>query len=133
MSKRQRSFLAAATAKKSPSPATGHKIKKRRETLTLVLSLDPDIMCTIFAFLDMFDLVRYSVVCKLWNAIVESRSLREFCERKMKDSSVFTTGLFEFTKKSLRVILEEKAMEQHRLALQCGGFYIDQWKGHSTT
>ncbi|KAL2989606.1 hypothetical protein AAZX31_11G147300 [Glycine max] len=24
-------------------------------------------------------------------------------------------------------------MEQHSLALQCGGFYVDQWKAHSTT
>jgi len=31
------------------------------------------------------------------------------------------------------VILRDVAMEQHRLALQCGGFHVDQWKGHSTT
>lgn len=39
----------------------------------------------------------------------------------------------EFTNKPLRVILGEVAMEQHSLALQCGGFYVDQWKAHSTT
>ncbi|KAK7334756.1 hypothetical protein VNO80_26519 [Phaseolus coccineus] len=124
MNKHQRGFTAA---KKGPSPATASQINKRQQTPTNILSLDPDIVCTIFTFLDMFDLVRCSLVCKLWNAIFESRSLREFCERNMKSSSS------EFTGKPLREILGEVAMKQHRLALQCGGFYIDQWKGHSTT
>ncbi|KAH1225000.1 F-box/WD-40 repeat-containing protein [Glycine max] len=128
MSKQQQSFAATAAAKRGPSPPSSDQIKKkRRETPTTILSLDPDIVTTIFAFLDMFDLVRCSLVCKLWNAIVESRSLREFCERKMHKSFA------EFTKKPLRVILGEVAMEQHSLALQCGGFYVDQWKAHSTT
>lgn len=61
------------------------------------------------------------------NAIVESRSLREFCERNIKNSSS------AFTEKPWRVILGEMVMEQHRLALLDGGFYVDQWKGHSTT
>ncbi|KAL5169523.1 F-box/WD-40 repeat-containing protein [Glycine soja] len=128
MSKQQQSFAATAAAKRGPSPPSSDQIKKkRRETPTTILSLDPDIVTTIFAFLDMFDLVRCSLVCKLWNAIVESRSLREFCERKMHKSFA------EFTNKPLRVILGEVAMEQHSLALQCGGFYVDQWKAHSTT
>jgi len=154
MNKHQRGFTAV---KRGPSPATANQINKRRQTPTTnILSLDPDIVCTIFAFLDMFDLVRCSLVCKLWylthfhsllflfkqfesndpqlaraylwrNAIVESRSLREFCERNVKSSSS------EFTEKPLRVILREVAMEHHGLALQRGGFYVDQWKGHSTT
>ncbi|XP_020225874.1 F-box/WD-40 repeat-containing protein At3g52030 isoform X1 [Cajanus cajan] len=131
MSKRQRSFT-AAPAKKGPSPATVGQINKGRETPTTVLSLDSDIVGIIFAFLDMFDLVRCSLVCKHWNAIVESRSLREFYERKMKNSSIFDAGSSEFTKMPLRAILREVALEQHKLALQCGGFYVDQWKGHST-
>ncbi|XP_027930010.1 F-box/WD-40 repeat-containing protein At3g52030 [Vigna unguiculata] len=124
MNKHQRSFTAA---KNGPSPTTADQIYKRRKTPTNILSLDPDIVCTIFALLDMFDLVRCSLVCKLWNAIIETRSLREFCERNVKNSSS------EFTGKPLRVILGEIAMEQHRLALLRGGIYVDQWKGHSTT
>ncbi|KOM42504.1 hypothetical protein LR48_Vigan05g010800 [Vigna angularis] len=118
MNKHQQSFTAA---KNGPSPATADQIYERRKTPTNILSLDPDIVCTIFAFLDMFDLVRCSLVCKLWNAIVESRSLREFCERNIKNSSS------EFTEKPLRVILGEMVMEQHRLALLDGGFYVDHY------
>ncbi|CAJ1958449.1 unnamed protein product [Sphenostylis stenocarpa] len=124
MSKQQRSFTAA---KNGPSTATTGQIKRRWQIPTNILSLEPDIVCTIFAFLDMFDLIRCSLVCKLWNAIIESRSLREFCERNMKNY------WSEFTEKPLRVILGEVAVERHRLALQCGGFYVNQWKGHSTT
>lgn len=67
MSKQQQSFAATAAAKRGPSPPSSDQIKKkRRETPTTILSLDPDIVTTIFAFLDMFDLVRCSLVCKLW-------------------------------------------------------------------
>lgn len=79
----------------------------------------------------MFDLVRCSLVCKFWNAILESRSLREFYEKKLLKNSP-TSSSFEFTKKSLRVTLGEVAMNQNRLALQCGRFHVDQWRGHST-
>ncbi|KAG4994316.1 hypothetical protein JHK84_031274 [Glycine max] len=69
MSKQQQSFAATAAAKRGPSPPSSDQIKKkRRETPTTILSLDPDIVTTIFAFLDMFDLVRCSLVCKLWVA-----------------------------------------------------------------
>lgn len=80
----------------------------------------------------MFDLVRCSLVCKFWNEILESRSLRVFYERKLRNDASSSRS-FEHTKKSLRVILRDVAMEQHRLALQCGRFHVDQWKGHSTT
>ncbi|KAL2330744.1 hypothetical protein Fmac_018325 [Flemingia macrophylla] len=129
MSKSHRS-LTVAGAKKGASPATVDQIKKRRQNPTTILSLDSDIVSIILAFLDMFDLVRCSLVCKLWNAIVDSRSLREYYERKMKNSSI--AGSSEFTKAPLRVILREVAMEQHKSALQCGDFYVDQWKGHSS-
>ncbi|KAK7323428.1 hypothetical protein VNO77_26900 [Canavalia gladiata] len=133
MSKPPRSFPEAAEKKAPPAPPTADRRKKLRETPTTVLSLDPDILCFIFAFLDMFDLVRCSLVCKFWNAILETRSLREFYERRLKDSSTFAASSSKFAEKPLRVILGEVAMEQHRLALERGGFYVDQWKGHSTT
>ncbi|XP_061356965.1 F-box/WD-40 repeat-containing protein At3g52030 isoform X2 [Gastrolobium bilobum] len=134
MTKPQRSFAAAAEKRdESPASAAADQRKKRRGTPTTILSLDHDIMCIIFAFLDMFDLVRCSLVCKFWNAIVESRSLREFYDRKLKHSSTFTSSSSEFTEKPLRLILREVAMEQHRLALQSGVFHVDQWRGHSKT
>lgn len=67
MSKPRPSFTPAAEDKTAPTPATAaDQRKKRRETQTTIQSLDRDILCTIFAFLDMFDLVRCSVVCKFW-------------------------------------------------------------------
>ncbi|CAL5201657.1 unnamed protein product [Lathyrus oleraceus] len=131
MTKPQPIFTAAATGNTPPTPAitSTDQRRKRCGTPTTSLSLDGDILCIIFAFLNMFDLVRCSLVCKFWNAILESRSLREFYEKKLlKDSSSSS----ESTKKSLSVVLREVAMEQHRLALQCGAFHVDQWKGHST-
>ncbi|XP_027186332.1 F-box/WD-40 repeat-containing protein At3g52030 isoform X2 [Cicer arietinum] len=127
------STFTAATNNTPPTPATAptYQTNKRRQTPTTILSLDADILCTIFAFLNMFDLVRCSLVCKFWNAILESRSLREFYEKKLLKNSP-TSSSFEFTKKSLRVTLGEVAMNQNRLALQCGRFHVDQWRGHST-
>ena len=66
------------------------------------------------------------------NEILESRALRQFYERKLRNDASSSRS-FEHTKKSLRVILRDVAMEQHKLALQCGRFHVDQWKGHSTT
>ncbi|XP_027340632.1 F-box/WD-40 repeat-containing protein At3g52030 isoform X1 [Abrus precatorius] len=133
MSKPPRSFTAAEEKKAPPATATADQRNKRREAPTTVLSLNPDILCIVFAFLNMFDLVRCSLVCKLWNSVLESRSLREFYERRLKDSSTFPSSSYEFAEKPLRVILGDVAMQQHRLALQCGGVYVDQWKGHSTS
>jgi hypothetical protein len=131
MTKPQPTF-AVATINPPPTPATAstdQRNKRRHETPTAILSLDGDILCTIFAFLNMFDLVRCSLVCKFWNAILESRSLREYYEKKLLKNCSSSS---EFTKKSLRVILREVGMEQHRLALKCGVFHVDHWKGHST-
>ncbi|MED6136564.1 hypothetical protein PIB30_057187 [Stylosanthes scabra] len=124
MSKRQQ--FSPATASDAASTATADERNKSRRTPTTALSLDHDILCMIFAFLDMFELVRCSLVCKTWNAVIESLSLREYHCRKLMGSS-------EFPKKPLRLIFAEVAMEQHRLALQDGSFHVDQWKGHSTT
>ncbi|XP_057458434.1 F-box/WD-40 repeat-containing protein At3g52030 isoform X2 [Lotus japonicus] len=99
MSKR----FTSAAEKTAPQPSTAAvQRNKRHGTPTTILSLDLDILCTIFSFLDMFDTVRCSLVCKFWNGIVWSRTLREFYERK------------------------------HRLALQKGVFHVDLWRGHST-
>ncbi|KAJ1409041.1 WD40/YVTN repeat-like-containing domain superfamily [Sesbania bispinosa] len=134
MSKPQRRRFTAESAEKTvPAPATtADSRKKSRGTPTTILSLDRDIICSIFSFLDMFDLVRCSAVCKFLNAIVESRSLREFYDRKLKDSSSTSNpSSSKFTEKPLSVILRDVAMEQHRLALQGGPFHVDQWRGHS--
>ncbi|KAK7243433.1 hypothetical protein RIF29_38229 [Crotalaria pallida] len=124
MSKQCRDFTAAE--KTGPVPAD--QKKKRWASPTTILSLDLDILTMIFAFLDMFDLVRCSVVCKFWNAVVESRSLREFYHKKVKKEDCCEIPEMPL----LKSILGGIAMEQHKLALQSGSVYVDQWKGHSS-
>jgi hypothetical protein len=53
------------------TPAGDRRQSKKRKsegvgTTTTIQSLDQDILCMIFAFLDFFDLVRCSAVCKFW-------------------------------------------------------------------
>ncbi|XP_019443570.1 PREDICTED: F-box/WD-40 repeat-containing protein At3g52030 isoform X2 [Lupinus angustifolius] len=127
MSKQQRDFTAAEKMDPAPSSSANLK-KKRRVAPSTLLSLDCDILAMIFTFLDMFDLVHCSVVCKFWNAIIESRSLREFYQRKVKKDC--SSEIPE--KPLLNAILGGIAMKHHKLALQSGVCLVDQWKGHST-
>ncbi|KAI4333074.1 hypothetical protein L6164_017924 [Bauhinia variegata] len=93
--------------------------RRRTEAPVTILCLKHDTLCVIFSFLDIFDLARCSVVCKFWNGIINKSQLpQKFYDKQQ-------------TNKPLRVILEEQAMEQHRLSLQGGAIYIDQWRGHS--
>lgn len=112
-----------------PTRAGGGSPSKRR-TLRApgkIHCLDHDILCKIFSFLDLFGLVRCSSVCKSWNTIIDKSKLLQVLYYKQKlDSSTSASSV-----KPLKVYLEEKAMEQHRLSLQEGHADIDQWKGHS--
>lgn len=133
MERQHRSF-AAADAKMVSALAIGGRSDKRRTSsgaLTPILCLDHDIICKIFAHLDMFDLVRCSAVCKNWNWIIDdSRLLRKYYY-KQQISSTFTPGTSTSREKPLRIVLKELATEHHRLAFQKGYIRIDQWRGHS--
>jgi hypothetical protein len=53
------------------TPAGDRRQNKRRKSegvgiTATIQSLDQDILCMIFAFVDFFDLVRCSAVCKFW-------------------------------------------------------------------
>ncbi|XP_040369046.1 F-box/WD-40 repeat-containing protein At3g52030 isoform X2 [Rosa chinensis] len=98
-----------------------------------IQSLDHDILCIIFSFLDFFDLARCSVVCKTWSGIINKSKLLEALYYKkwqmgLVGSENRSSGCPE---KSLNVYLEEMALRHHRLALQQGRVQVDHWRAHS--
>ncbi|KAK9154830.1 hypothetical protein Sjap_002310 [Stephania japonica] len=103
--------------------------KRRSTSTTSILSLNPDILATIFSNLDQFDLVRCTSVCKSWHyAVHRSDVLKmKFCEDG--------TSLFSEASSSSRVPLknymQEWAMKEHKLSLQSTSVHVDQWVGHS--
>ncbi|KAL8161755.1 hypothetical protein V2J09_013244 [Rumex salicifolius] len=80
--------------------------KRRQRSRAIAQFVGHDILCSIYTLLDLFDLVRCSVVCKSWN-LAFKRS------------------------KSMQACLAHMAMKRHRAALVKGSVYVDQWKGHS--
>lgn len=94
--------------------------------------LEDDILCIIFSSLDLFDLVRCSVVCKSWNAAINKSKLLQVFYLKQKEMGfVSFSNRSTSTKHSLNMYLEDIAMERHRLALTEGLVDVDQWRGHS--
>ncbi|XVE74192.1 hypothetical protein DITRI_Ditri11bG0179200 [Diplodiscus trichospermus] len=89
--------------------------------------LEHDILCLIFSFLDVFDLVRCTAVCKSWNAVIKKSELLQVLYFKLRrDSSVSSSS-----EQSWQSGLEEIALKHHRLSLLRGRIDIHQWKGHS--
>ncbi|XP_038989798.1 F-box/WD-40 repeat-containing protein At3g52030 isoform X2 [Phoenix dactylifera] len=107
----------------APQPASG----RNRSSIH---SLGTDLLCAIFSRLDLFVLVRCSVVCKSWNNVIYQSSLmRDLYYKKnprIRSSSDISIPL----ETSMKIYLEELAMEQHRLALTSGSAEVHQWTGH---
>ncbi|XP_048330281.2 F-box/WD-40 repeat-containing protein At3g52030 isoform X1 [Ziziphus jujuba] len=124
-----------STSVMDQTPIGDKKRQRSRSSVvsqTTVHSLEHDILCFIFSFLDFFDLVRCSVVCKSWNSIVnKSKLLQLFCYKQQQMGFVGVSNRSSNSEESLKLYLEEIAMKHHRLALQEGVIHIDQWKGHS--
>ncbi|KAL6125225.1 hypothetical protein ACLB2K_073284 [Fragaria x ananassa] len=98
-----------------------------------IQSLDHDILCIIFSFLDFFDLARCSVVCKTWSGIINKSKLLEALYYKKWQMGLVgaesrSGGCPE---KSLNVYLEEMALQHHRVALEQGRVHVDHWRAHS--
>uniref|UniRef100_A0A5B7BI04 F-box domain-containing protein n=1 Tax=Davidia involucrata TaxID=16924 RepID=A0A5B7BI04_DAVIN len=116
-------------------PSTsGRRSSKKRSSRppTTINALSHDILCMIFASLDLFDLVRCSAVCKSWDTIIDKSKLVQvlYCKQQQRKS----IGLFDTatcSQGSLKIHLEELAMDQHKSSLQEGLIDIYQWKGHS--
>ncbi|GLT39739.1 hypothetical protein SLA2020_139150 [Shorea laevis] len=95
---------------------------------TKIDSLDHDILHIIFSFLNIFDLVRCTVVCKSWNAVVNRSKLLHY--KMWQNYSEFFNDS-NSSRRELNLSLEELAMMHHSLSLREGRIDIDQWRGHS--
>ncbi|CAM8963964.1 unnamed protein product [Rhodiola kirilowii] len=105
--------------------------KKRSSvaSTTTIHSLDHDLVCLIFSFLDLFDLVRCSSVCTFWNRIVsKSKLLHTLYFKQTQNCGNLSSSMSE---KPLRIYLAELAMERHRSVLLQGRLRVDQLKCHS--
>ncbi|XVF73597.1 hypothetical protein PTKIN_Ptkin12aG0215100 [Pterospermum kingtungense] len=91
--------------------------------------LEHDILCIIFSFLDVFDLVRCTAVCKSWNAVIKKSKLLQVLYSKLRRD--FHSIEPNSSEHSWQLGLEEVAMKHHRLCLQRGRIDIHQWKAHS--
>ncbi|XP_022756841.1 F-box/WD-40 repeat-containing protein At3g52030 [Durio zibethinus] len=94
---------------------------------TRVEWLEHDILCIIFSFLDVFDLVRCTAVCKSWNEIIKKSKLLQVLYLKLRRDCSESSS----SGQSWESGLEEIALKHHRLSLQRGRIDIHQWKAHS--
>ncbi|KAM1778352.1 hypothetical protein ACFX12_039857 [Malus domestica] len=116
---------------------TGDKKRRssssRARSPTTIHSLQHEILCTIFSFLDFFDLASCSAVCKTWSTVInKSKLLRVFCRKQWQMGLAGSSnGSSDGPEKPWEVILEEMAVERHKLALQDGRIRVDHLRGHS--
>ncbi|KAG2263410.1 hypothetical protein Bca4012_014476 [Brassica carinata] len=100
--------------------------KMRRRAPTSIESLDADILCIIFSFLDLFDLVHCTVVCNSWHGVIKKLKLLQSSCRKMHQLG--STSSMEQTPE---VDVEDFAMKHHKMALLRGRIEIERWEAHS--
>lgn len=105
------------------------KKSEKQRSKRSIESLDNDIICIVFSFLDFFDLVRCSAVCKLWNFVIGRSKLLHSLYLKQWANNASNSSID--MGRPLNVFLEDLAMQNHRSALVQGSVYIDQWKGHA--
>ncbi|GKU88576.1 hypothetical protein SLEP1_g2826 [Rubroshorea leprosula] len=114
-----------------PGPSGGSSPTSKRNGVrarTRIDSLDHDILHIILSFLNIFDLVRCTVVWKSWNAVV-NRSKLLHCKMWQNYSEFCNDS--NSSRRELNLSLEELAMMHHSLSLQEGRIDIGQWRGHS--
>ncbi|CAN8278851.1 unnamed protein product [Cochlearia groenlandica] len=106
--------------------------KSRRRATTAIESLDGDIICIIFSFLDLFDLVHCTVVSKSWNGIIKRLKLLQASCRKMHQLGhelPSTSSMSQERRDDVDV--EDFAMKNHKMALLRGKIDIERWEAHS--
>ncbi|KAF3590416.1 hypothetical protein DY000_02026530 [Brassica cretica] len=99
--------------------------KTRRRAPTSIESLDADILCIIFSFLDLFDLVHCTVVCNSWHAVIKKLKLLQSSCRRMHQLG--STSL----EQPREIDVEDFAMKHHKMALLRGRIEIERWEAHS--
>ncbi|GMI75783.1 hypothetical protein like AT3G52030 [Hibiscus trionum] len=113
-------------------PSAGLTAMRRRGGVrggTMIELLEHDILCIIFSYLDVFDLVRCTAVCKSWNVVIKKSELLQALYFKLRRDSVESSSSGQ--RKSFELGLQEVAMNYHSLCLQRGRLDIHQWKAHS--
>ncbi|KAL3348420.1 hypothetical protein AABB24_021868, partial [Solanum stoloniferum] len=122
----------AAAAPKLRQPSTaGTATVKNKKKKTTAEALSHDVLCIIFSFLDLVQLIRCSAVSTSWSKAVNKLKLQQTEYFKQQHSD--PNGLIDasLSQRSLSELAEQLAMEQHRLALQRAPANVIQWKGHS--
>ncbi|KAI3995814.1 hypothetical protein MKX01_017601 [Papaver californicum] len=120
-----------------------HKRKKTRANLSPPSSssrpptrtiinqyLTPDIVCHMLSYIDQFDLIRCSTVCKSWHSIIHSSYLLtlQYWKRKV-DALGLSSVVGTVSVSTVNKYLEEIAMKQHKLSLQNESVVINHWNG----
>ncbi|XP_074308407.1 F-box/WD-40 repeat-containing protein At3g52030 [Silene latifolia] len=119
---------ATATAFAGGSSSGGEK--SRRRTGKSMDWINGDTLCIIFSFLDFFDLVRCSAVCKSWNMVINrSRLLHALYTKKVIADASYS--LIDMGR-PLNAVLEDMAMRRHRSSLINGSVHVNQWIGHTS-
>ncbi|KAL3537544.1 hypothetical protein ACH5RR_000910 [Cinchona calisaya] len=98
----------------------------KKKQKTTILALNHDILCLIFGFLDLVQLIRCSAVCKSWSRVIDKLKLLQM--QYHKQQHVDPLSLSEG--RSLIKHMEEIAIQRHRFSLQRGPANAFQWKGH---
>ncbi|XP_015067619.1 F-box/WD-40 repeat-containing protein At3g52030 isoform X2 [Solanum pennellii] len=120
----------AAPKLRQPSTTATATVKNKKKK-TAAEALGHDVLCIIFSFLDLVQLIRCSAVSTSWSKAVNKLKLHQTEYFKQQHSG--PNGLIDasYCQRSLSEQAEQLAMEQHRLALQRGPANVIQWKGHS--
>ncbi|KAL6981124.1 hypothetical protein U1Q18_022754 [Sarracenia purpurea var. burkii] len=105
--------------------------KRRARNSNTVSPLSYDIICVVFSFLDLLDLVRCSGVCKSWNKIISKSKLLQTLYCKQQQNSPSVLDMSTSSERLLKIHLQRLAMDSHRFSLQEGPIDVFQWKGHS--
>ncbi|XP_060217400.1 F-box/WD-40 repeat-containing protein At3g52030 [Lycium barbarum] len=107
------------------------RVKSKKKKKTTAESLSHDVLCIIFSFLDLVQLIRCSAVSTSWSKAVNKLKLHQTEYFKQHHSDPNGLSDASFSERSLSEQAEQLAMERHRLALQRGPANVFQWKGHS--
>lgn len=114
------------------SSSLRHSLSRKKKTKTEISALNQDILSMIFGFLDLVQLIRCSVVCKLWFVVIEKLKLLQIlCDKQLQAYSGSSPTPSTSSGRLLSKHLEQLAVERHRFSLHKGPVNVLQWKGHS--
>ncbi|XP_016447050.1 F-box/WD-40 repeat-containing protein At3g52030 isoform X2 [Nicotiana tabacum] len=122
----------SATTSSPRQPFTaGTATAKKKKKKTTAEALSHDVLCIIFSFLDLFQLIRCSAVSTSWRKAINKLKLNqtEYVKQRHNDPNGLQDA--SFSQRSLSEQAEQLAMERHALALQRAPASVIQWKGHS--